>query len=95
MITALITFICTLIALAIFYGAFYLAKQHIALQHRVNVLEDTYKEATEYIASQEEAMLLLKQELDFIRRTEESQSARNEPRRSWNPGDLMNSGSRQ
>jgi hypothetical protein len=94
-VTYLITFICILIALTLFVGAFYLAKQHISIQYRVNVLEDSYKEATDYIAQQEETILQLKSELDFIHREEETRTTRNEPRRSWNPGDLMNTGSRQ
>jgi hypothetical protein len=90
----LITFICLLIALALFAGAFYLAKYVVGLQHRNNVLEDSYKEATDYIKLQEEHIITLKQEIDFMRRTEEAQSTRTEPQRTWNPGDPLNSGRR-
>lgn len=93
-LTALITFICLLIALALFAGAFYLAKYVVSLQHRVNILEDSYKAAAEYIKQQEEMVITLKQELDFIRRTEEEQSNRGQRPRAWNPGDPLNSGSR-
>lgn len=89
----LITLLCVLLSLILFAGAFYLAKHVVSLQHRVHVLEDSYKEATEHIAQQEEHIITLKQELDFIRRTEEVQHQRERPR-TWNPGDPLNSNSR-
>lgn len=94
LITALITLICILLVLASFAGAFYFAKKHISYQHRINILEDSYKEATEYISRQEEAILQLKSELDFIHREDESRSARNERPRTWNPNNLMETGNR-
>lgn len=90
----LITFICMLIALALFAGAFYLARHVVSLQHRTHVLEDGYKEATDYIKQQEEAIITLKQELDFIRRTEEEQTKQTRPR-SWNPSNIMEMGERR
>lgn len=83
----LITFICLLIALAIFAGAFYLAKYVVSLQHRVNVLEDSYSDATEHIKQQEETIVILRQELDFSRRTVDEINSRHRPR-TWN-GDVM------
>lgn len=76
-------------------GAYYQAKHTVTLQHRVHILEDSYKEATEHIVDQEKTIVLLQQELDFIRRTEEERAQRNEPKRSWNPSNLMEMGNRQ
>lgn len=94
LITALIIFICLLIALALFAGAFYLAKQHIALQHRVNVLEDTYTAATEHIAKQEEVIAQLTQQIEYMERENQLASNRVDRPKAWNPRDIMNVGTR-
>lgn len=94
LITALITFICLLIALALFAGAFYLAKQHIALLHRVHVLEDTYAAATEHIAKQEEVITQLGQQIEMMEREDILARERPERPKAWNPRDIMNVGTR-
>lgn len=91
--TAITALLCVLMSVVIFERAYRIAKKHVALLHRVNVLEDSYKEATDHIAKQEEFIISLQQELDFIRRTEEEQSKRERPR-AWNPGDPLNTGTR-
>lgn len=82
-------------SVVIFERAYRISKKHVTLLHRVHVLEDSYKEATEYIAEQDKQIITLQQELDFIRRTEEERSQRGErPARAWNPGEF-HSGERQ
>lgn len=90
----LITFICILIALAIFAGAFYLAKYVIGLQHRTNVLEDTYTAAEQHIKQQEDVITQLTQQIDMMERENVMASSRVEKQRSWNPRDIMNVGDR-
>ncbi len=92
--TVIITLLCCLIAVFIFERAYRIAKRHVSLQHRNNVLEDVYKEATDHIAEQEKYLITLQQELDYIRRTEEDQTKRERPR-SWDPNNLMNLGERR
>jgi Na+(H+)/acetate symporter ActP len=94
LITAIIIFICLLIALALFAGAFYLAKHVIALQHRVHVLEDTYTAATEHIAKQEEVITQLTQQIEMMERENMLASHRAEKPKAWNPRDIMNVGTR-
>jgi phage shock protein A len=90
LITALITLICVLIALALFAGAFYLAKHHTSLQHRVNVLEDSYAQATEHIQKQEEIMMQLNQQIEMMERENRMANDRPERSRAWNPSNIMN-----
>jgi predicted PurR-regulated permease PerM len=94
MITTLITFICILIALALFAGAFYLAKYVISLQHRVNVLEDTYTAAEQHIQKQEEVIAQLTQQIDMMERENVLASKRVDKPRAWKPRDIMNVGER-
>lgn len=91
MITALITLICCLIALALFAGAFYLAQYVVSLKHRVNVLEDSYAQATEHIQKQEEVILQMQQEIDYTKREVQHNSQRSDRPRAWNPADPLNS----
>lgn len=86
----LITFICLLIALALFAGAFYLAKYVVSLQHRVNVLEDSYKAAEDHIQKQEEVIIQLQQELDILRREETMHKSRSDRPRAWDPSNPLN-----
>lgn len=90
MTTALITIICICLALALFAGAFYMAKYVVNLQHRVNVLEDSYKEAEEHIMEQEKQIVMYQQEMDYMRREAEVQQARNGRNRIWHPDDPLN-----
>lgn len=93
--TVLISFICIAIALAIFAGAFYLAKYVVSLQHRIHVLEDSYTQATEHIAEQDKQIVLLQQEIDHMRREEMYTADRGARPRAWNPNDPLNSSIRQ
>lgn len=96
MTTAVLTFICILIALALFAGAFYLAKYVVSLQHRVVVLEDSYKQATEHIEKQDEALAAYQQQIDYMERNEAIQKqAQDRPQRGWNPSDPLHGGTRQ
>lgn len=90
----LTTLICFAIALGIFAGAFYLSKYVVGLQHRVHVLEDSYKDATDHIADQEKTVVLLQQEIDFMRRETEIREHQSNRQRVWNPGDPLNIGNR-
>lgn len=93
--TILITLICILIALAIFAGAFYLAEYVVKKQHRVHVLEDTYKEATDHIASLEREILGLNQQIEHMQYEAQINGQRMDRPRSWNPRDPLNSKDRQ
>ena len=90
MMTTLITLICVILALAIFAGAFYLAKYTVSLQHRVNVLEDSYTAANEHIQKQEELITQLTQQIDMMERENKLTAERPERSRAWNPRDIMN-----
>lgn len=93
--TYLITFICLLIALALFAGAFYLAKYVVSLQHRVAVVEDSYAQATEHIQKQEEVIVQLQQQIEYMERSEAMATQKEaRPSRAWNPTDPLNGGAR-
>ena len=93
MITALITLLCAILSISILDGGFYLAKYVVEKQHRVNVLEDSYKEATEHISSLEREVMGLNQQIEHLQYESQLAEQRNVPR-SWNPGDMLNSSSR-
>ncbi|SDJ60964.1 hypothetical protein SAMN05421868_13428 [Paenibacillus naphthalenovorans] len=94
MTTTLIIFLCMLVSVILFSAAFYMAHYVVQKTHRIAVLEDSYKEATEHIAEQDRTILQLQQELDFVRRDEEMRATQNVRQRTWNPGDPLNSGNR-
>lgn len=91
----LITLICILLALAIFAGAFYLAEYVVKKQHRVHVLEDSYKDATEHIASLEREILGLNQQIEHMQYEAQLNGQRMDRPRVWNPSDPLNSEQRQ
>jgi hypothetical protein len=91
----LITLICIFIALAIFAGAFYLAKFVIAIKMRNDLLEENYKLAAEHIEKQEEQIMQLTQEVTYMRHEAEISGERIPAARSWNPSDPLNSRERQ
>jgi hypothetical protein len=93
--TYLITFICILIALAIFAGAFYLAKFVIRITMRNDLLEENYKLAAEHVEKQEEQIMQLTQEVTYMRHEAEINGERTPTARSWNPSDPLNSRERQ
>lgn len=86
----LISFICILIALAIFAGAFYLAKFVIRLTMRNELLEDNYKLAAEHIAKQEEHITYLTNEVEHMQREAVLGGERIERKRAWEPKDILN-----
>jgi galactokinase len=91
MTTALITLICFLLCLAILYGGYYLAKHVVERNHRVKVLEDAYKEATDHIAVMEQELLNLSQQLEHAQYEVQISEQRGTPARAWNPKDMLNS----
>lgn len=93
--TILITLICILLALATFAGAFYLAEYVVKKQHRVHVLEDSYKDAIEHITSLEREVLGLNQQIEQIQYEAQLNGQRMDRPRSWNPRDPLNSADRQ
>jgi hypothetical protein len=86
----LIYLLCLLIALAIFAGAFYLAKFVIRLTMRNELLEENYKLAAEHIAKQEEHIAYLSQEVEHMQHEAKLNGERVERKRSWEPKDMLN-----
>jgi hypothetical protein len=93
--TYLITFLCILIALAIFAGAFYLSKFVIRITMRNELLEENYKLAAEHIEKQEEQIMQLTQEVTYMRHETEIRRERVPVARSFNPSDPLNSSERR
>lgn len=91
MTTALITLICILIGLLILYGGYWLSKQVVERQHRITVLEDSYKEATEHLAAQEREIMALNQQLEHAQYEVQLSEQRGAVSRAWNPKDPLNS----
>lgn len=91
----LITAIIVLICLLIFGGAFYLAKYVVEKQHRIGVLEDSYKEAAEHIAAQEREIMGLNQQIEHMQYEAQLTGQRLERPRAWNPSDPLNSAERR
>ena len=91
MVTALITLLCVLISVTILYGGFYLAKHVVERQHRVNVLEDSYREATEHIAALEREITGLNQQIEHMQYEAQQNGQRMDRPRAWNPADPLNS----
>lgn len=79
----LIYLICILFALAIFAGAFYLAKHILQISMRNDLLESNYKLAEEHISKQDEHITQLTQEIEHAQREAELNGERITPRRSW------------
>lgn len=93
--TALITILCILLCLGILAGAFYLAKHVVERQHRANVLEDSYKEAVDHIASLEREIVGLNQQIEHMQYEAQQMGQRLDRPRRWNPSDPLNSADRQ
>jgi predicted Holliday junction resolvase-like endonuclease len=79
----LITLICILLALAIFAGAFYLAKYVLQISMRNDLLEANYKLAEEHIGKQDEHIAQLNQEVEHMQHEAQLNGERIEPRRTW------------
>lgn len=89
--TALISFLCVLLCLAILCAGFYLAKYVVDRQHRVNVLEDSYKEAAEHIGALEREVAGLNSQIEQMMYEAQQNGQRLERPRAWNPRDPLNS----
>lgn len=87
----LITLLCVLLSLAIFAGAFYLAKYVIERQHRANVLEDSYREAVEHISEKEREISGLNSQIEHMQYEAQQNGERLSRPRTWNPRDPLNS----
>ena len=88
--TYLITLICILIALALFAGAFYLSKYVVDTKYKLDKLEIDYKAAVSHITYQEENILQLQQQIDYMDNEAKAETARKD-RKGWNPSDPLNS----
>lgn len=87
----LMTLLCVLLCLAILYGGFYLAKYVVDRQHRVNVLEDSYKEATDHIVALEREIIGLNSQIEQMQYEAQQNGQRLDRPRAWNPNDPLNS----
>ena len=87
----LITLLCVLLCLLILAGGFYLAKYVVERQHRANVLEDSYKEAVDHIASLEREVMGLNQQIEHMQYEAQLNGQRMDRPRHWNPSDPLNS----
>lgn len=85
------TLLCVLLALAILAGGLFLAEYVVGKKHRVNVLEDSYREATEHIAALEREILGLNQQVEQMTYEAELAENRGVRPRAWNPADPLNS----
>lgn len=90
MITALIALLCILIGLAILWGGFLLAVKYVEKNHRVNVLEDSYREATEHIGSLEREIEGLNQQIDQMNYEAQLNEQRGSRPRAWQPNNPLN-----
>ena len=89
--TILISLLCVLLCLVILAGGFYLAKYVVERQHRANVLEDSYKEAVDHIASLEREVMGLNQQIEYMQHQSQLNDQRLDRPRHWNPSDPLNS----
>jgi cell division protein FtsB len=91
----IITLLCILISLLLFVGAFYLSKHVVERQHRVHVLEDAYREATDEIQALTQTVQDKEREIELILFEAQQNGQRMDRPRSWNPSDPLNSNPRQ
>ena len=91
MINVLITLLCLLIAAVMFSGSFYLSKYVVSLQHRVNVLEDSYKQAVDEIGRLERENIGLNQQIEHLQYEARLSEQRGGHQRAWNPRDPLSS----
>jgi peptidoglycan hydrolase CwlO-like protein len=84
----LTTLISVSISLGILAGAFFLAKYVVEKQHRANVLEDSYKEAVEHIASLEREITGLNQQIEQLMYEAQQNGERLDRPRRWDPNPL-------
>lgn len=93
--TILITLLCILIVLLLFSGAYYLSKHVVEKQHRVNVLEDAYREATDEIQALIQTVQDKEREIELIMFEAQQNGQRVDRPRSWDPNNILNSNPRQ
>jgi cell division protein FtsL len=93
--TILIVLICAVLTLILFTGAFYLSKYVVERQHRVHVLEDAYREATDEIQALTQTVQDKEREIELILFEAQQSGQRMDRPRSWNPSDPLNSNPRQ
>lgn len=91
----LTTTITIAICAALFVGAFFLSEYVVKKQHRVHVLEDAYKEATEHIHMLEQEKQTLEQTIEHMQYEAQLNGQRMDRPRAWNPGNPLNSQERQ
>lgn len=87
----MISLLCIVLSLIILYSGFYLAKYVVERQHRANVLEDAYKEATEHISTLEREVAGLNSQIDHLQYEAQLNGERLQRPRVWNPNDPLNS----
>lgn len=89
--TILITFLCVILCLVILYAGFHLSKHVVEREHRAKVLEDTYKEAVDYIATLQTEISGLNSQIEHMQYEAQQNGERINRTRSWNPSDPLNS----
>ena len=93
--TILVSLICATLVLLLFAGAFFLSKLVVEKTHRVHVLEDSYKEATEHILLQEQIIKDRDHEIEQLMYEAQQHGQRVERPRAWKPNDMLNSEARK
>ena len=93
--TILIVLICAVLVLLLFSGAYYLSKHVVEKQHRVNVLEDSYREATDEIQALTQTVQDKEREIELIMFEAQANGQRVDMPRTWNPRNPLSSEPRQ
>ena len=91
----LIVLTCDILVLLLFSGAYYLSKHVVEKQHRVHVLEDAYREATDEIQALTQTVQDKEREIELIMFEAQQNGQRIDRPRSWNPSDPLNNTPRQ
>lgn len=91
----LISLLCILISLILFAGSYYLSKHVVEKQHRVHVLEDAYREATDEIQALVQTVQDKEREIELIMFEAQQNGQRVDRPRSWDPSNPLNSNPRQ
>lgn len=87
--------LCAVLVLILFAGAYYLSKHVVEKQHRVAVLEDAYREATDEIQALTQTVQDKEREIELIMYEAQQNGQRMDMPRTWNPNDPLNSNPRQ
>ncbi len=94
MIDILILLLCILIASTLFAGSYYFAKQVITIQLNHDRLQEDYKHAMDHIGKQEEMIVQLQQQIEYMDNEVKMNGERGTRHRTWNPSDPLNSQTR-